>query len=75
VTAGGLIFMGGTPDRMFRALDLKTGKDLWQDQLSAPAMTVPITFKAKGKQFVVVTAAGRGMPPGARPSIIAYALD
>jgi len=75
VTAGGLIFMGGTEDMMFRALDVRTGKDLWQDKLSAPATTVPITFKAKGRQYVVVTAAGRGMLPGTRPSIIAYALD
>jgi quinoprotein glucose dehydrogenase len=75
VTAGGLIFMGGTEDRMFRALNIRTGKDLWQDELGAPATTVPITFKTKGKQYVVVTAAGRGMLPGTKPSIIAYALD
>ena len=29
-TAGGLVFTGGTNDRMFRAFDAKTGKVLWQ---------------------------------------------
>ena len=28
-TGGGLIFAGGTNDRMFRAFDAKTGKILW----------------------------------------------
>jgi quinoprotein glucose dehydrogenase len=75
VTAGGLVFMGGTDDRLFGALDIKTGKELWSDRLSAPATTVPITFRAKGKQYVVVTAAGRGMPAGVKPSLVAYASD
>jgi quinoprotein glucose dehydrogenase len=75
VTAGGLVFMGGTDDMRFQALDIRTGKQLWSDTLDAPATTVPITFRANGKQYVVVTAAGRGMPAGVKPAIVAYALD
>ncbi len=75
VTAGGLIFIGGTEDMQFRALDLRTGRELWHDLLSAPATTVPITYRAKGRQYVVVMAAGHGMAPGVKPAIIAYALD
>ena len=74
VTAGGLIFMGGTDDMEFQAVDIHTGESLWKDQLSAAATAVPITYGAHGKQYVVVTAAGRGMPPGVKPSIVAYAL-
>ena len=29
VTAGGLVFVGATSDRRFRAFDAKTGKELW----------------------------------------------
>ena len=29
-TGGGLLFAGGTNDRMFRAFDAKTGKILWE---------------------------------------------
>ena len=29
-TAGGLVFSGGTNDRMFRAFDAKSGKVLWE---------------------------------------------
>jgi quinoprotein glucose dehydrogenase len=75
VTGGGLVFMAGTDDLQFQALDIHTGKELWRDGLSAPATTVPITFKSGGRQYVVVSAAGRGMTPGAKPSLVAYALD
>ena len=29
-TGGGLVFSGGTNDRMFRAFDAATGKILWE---------------------------------------------
>jgi len=53
VTAGGLIFIGGTSDLMFRAFDEKTGKELWSTQLSNNAVATPMTYQgANGKQFV-----------------------
>lgn len=75
VTAGGLTFMGGTDDRQFVALETRTGRELWRDELAAPATTVPMTYRHAGKQYVVVMAAGRGIAPGVKPSIVAYALE
>jgi quinoprotein glucose dehydrogenase len=60
-TAGGLVFIGATPDRRFRAFDSKTGKELWASKLEYNAQTVPITFRGKnGKQYVAVITAGGG---------------
>ena len=56
VTAGGLIFIGGTLDRHFRALSAATGEELWSTELPASAHALPITYEAGGKQFVVIAA-------------------
>ena len=42
-TAGGVLFIGATPDRRFHAYDSRTGKLLWETRLSAPAEANPIT--------------------------------
>jgi quinoprotein glucose dehydrogenase len=58
-TAGGLVFIGATNDRRFRAFDSRTGKELWTVKLPASAHANPITFLGKnGKQYVAVSAAG-----------------
>jgi glucose dehydrogenase len=58
-TAGGLVFIGATNDRRFRAFDSRTGKELWVTKLAMSAHAVPITFQGKnGKQYVAVVAAG-----------------
>ena len=58
-TAGGLVFIGATNDRTFRAYDARTGEEKWSVELDASAHTTPITFMGKdGKQYVVVTGAG-----------------
>ena len=65
-TAGGLVFIGATNDRRFRAFDTKTGKELWSVELEASAHSTPITYMGKdGKQYVVVIGAG-GTAVGAR---------
>ena len=81
VTAGGLVFIGATDDRRFRAFDSKTGKELWTTTLDHSAQDVPITYQGKdGRQYVAVVAAGAGAPhaPGAKPandeSLITFAL-
>ncbi len=61
ITAGGLIFIGSTPDRQFRAFDLDTGKILWQTKLDAAAHATPSTYSIHGKQYVVTAAAGGSM--------------
>lgn len=60
-TAGGLVFIGATSDRMFRAFDSRTGKQLWSTTLEAPANATPSTYMGlDGKQYVVIYAAGAG---------------
>jgi glucose dehydrogenase len=58
VTAGGLIFTG-TRDRMIRALDVDTGKVLWQTQVAAGIEGIPAVYELNGKQYIVYCAAAR----------------
>jgi len=58
VTAGDLIFVGGTMDSRFHALSAETGQELWSAPLPASAHAQPITYEAGGRQFVVVAAGG-----------------
>ncbi len=58
VTAGGVIFAGGTLDRRFHALSAETGKELWSAELPASAHAQPMTYEIGGKQYVVVAAGG-----------------
>lgn len=76
VTGGGLIFIGAGADSAFRALDLATGAELWADRdLPAPAMAVPMTYRVRGSQYVVVAAGGNGLAGTVQSdAIIAYRL-
>ncbi len=58
-TAGGLAF-GGDWDRHLYAYDAATGKILWQTRLVTSAQGFPITYLAKGKQYVAVPAGTGG---------------
>lgn len=76
VTAGGVLFIGATVfDNQFRAFDKRTGRLLWQDTLPAAGLATPATYRADGRQFVVI-AAGGGKNPKAAPAakLVAYAL-
>jgi quinoprotein glucose dehydrogenase len=58
-TAGGLVFIAATSDSRFRALDSRTGKELWVTRLNANGSANPMTYQAQnGKQYVAVAAAG-----------------
>jgi quinoprotein glucose dehydrogenase len=68
-TAGGLIFIGASNDRRFRAFDSKNGKELWVTKLDYSALSVPITYQGKdGKQYVAVSASGGGAITDPNPS-------
>jgi len=72
-TAGGLVFIGATGDKRFRAFDSKTGKELWEQELGYVATAVPITYQGRsGKQYVAVVAAGSGA--GNNQAVVAFAL-
>ena len=74
VTAGGLLFIAATPDRVIRAFDKKSGDELWQATLPAAGFATPITYAVDGKQYIVIAAGGGklGQPSGS--SYVAYAL-
>lgn len=64
-TAGGLIFIGGTKDKKFRAIDKDTGEVLWETTLPTAGFATPSTYMINGKQYVVIAAGGgRGAKPG-----------
>ncbi len=57
-TAGGLVFIGATNDRRFRAFDSQSGEELWVARLEMSAFAVPMTYQGRdGKQYVAVVAA------------------
>jgi glucose dehydrogenase len=56
-TAGGLVFIGATPDNRFRAIDSKTGNELWVVKIGKNANSNPMTYQGKdGKQYVAIVA-------------------
>lgn len=76
-TQSGLVFVGATNDRRFRAFDAKTGRKLWETTLEASGAATPVTYMGKdGKQYVVL-AAGGGTAIGQKQmsdTLVAYAL-
>ncbi len=78
-TAGGLLFIGATNDKRFRAFDSRTGEELWTAELAMSAHAVPITYRAAdGKQYVAIVAAGATAIDGPyaddAQALVAYAL-
>jgi len=53
-TGGGVVFSGGTNDRMFRAFDAKTGKILWEFPTASGVTGVPVSYQVDGKQYIAV---------------------
>jgi quinoprotein glucose dehydrogenase len=74
VTAGGLLFIAGTPDAKLRAFDKASGALLFEAPLPAAGFATPAIYEADGRQFVVVAAGGGklGRPSGDR--YLAFAL-
>ncbi len=67
VTAGGLVFVGATNDKRFRAFDSATGQQLWEAALKSNANANPMTYRGhSGKQYVAVNAGG---------TIVTYSLS
>ena len=60
VTAGGLVFIGGTMDEKFHAYDKSTGNLLWEHKLDAGGYATPCTYMVNGRQYVVIAAGGGG---------------
>ena len=70
VTAGGLVFIGATNDRRFRAFDARTGKQLWQVDMDGHALAQPVTYLGRnGKQFIAVATGGPSYMGGVGPQV------
>jgi quinoprotein glucose dehydrogenase len=79
VTAGGLVFIGATVDKRFRAFDAQTGEELWSAALPANAHATPATYEGRsGRQYVVVAAGGGGflreLSADLSDTLVAFAL-
>ena len=68
-TGGGLALVGDY-DRTFKAVDVKTGKSLWQTQLSTTVQGYPVSFSVDGKQYIAVTTGLGGGSPENMPNAI-----
>ena len=56
-TAGGLVFVGATNDRRFRAFDARTGAELWAAETPGQVNANPMTYRGRdGKQYVALVA-------------------
>jgi quinoprotein glucose dehydrogenase len=76
MTASGLVFVGASTDRRFRAFDSRSGQQLWEAELEASAHAVPMTFMGKDDRQYVVIAAGGGSFLSSAPGtkIVAFSL-
>jgi quinoprotein glucose dehydrogenase len=77
VTAGGIVFIASTLDPAIYAFDVQTGQQLWRGELPTSARSTPMTYQGpNGKQYVVISAGGHGIP-GAAPLgdyVVAFSL-
>ncbi len=53
-TGGGLVFSGGTQDRLFRAFDASSGKVLWEFPTNSGIVGQPSSFMVDGRQYIAV---------------------
>ena len=60
-TGGGLLFIGTSSDRKFRAYDADTGRVLWSYDLPAATEGVPAVYSVGGRQYVAIAVGGNGL--------------
>jgi quinoprotein glucose dehydrogenase len=59
-TSSGLVFIGATRNKRFRAFDAKSGKELWVTKTGRSSAATPVTYQGKdGKEYVVMASGGR----------------
>ena len=75
ITAGGVVFYSGALDDFIRGYDETSGRKLWQARLPAGGQATPMTYRAGGRQYVVVSAGGHGAAgTDLGDAFVAYAL-
>jgi alcohol dehydrogenase (cytochrome c) len=68
-TAGGVAFVGDR-NQMFKAVDVKTGKILWEQKLATAVQGFPMSFGINGKQYIAVTTGRGGGSPWLVPNTV-----
>ena len=74
VTAGSLLFIAATSDKMIRAFNKRTGQLLWEHQLPASGFATPAVYEKDGKQFLVIACGGGKLGKPSGDSYVAFAL-
>ena len=75
VTGGGLVFIAATMDETLRAFDVENGHELWHWRLPGGGQATPMTYRWKGRQYVVVSAGGHTrLGTKQSDSVMAFAL-
>ena len=75
VTAGGIVFVAAATDDLLKAIDLKTGKVLWQTALPAGGQATPMVYEQDGREYVVLMTGGHHfMKTPIGDQVIAWAL-
>ena len=68
-TAGGVAFAGDR-NQVFRAVDVKTGKELWRTTLATAVQGFPVSYSINGKQYIAVTTGKGGGSPWLVPNTV-----
>jgi len=63
LTTGGNLVFYGTPEGFLKAVDAKTGKELWHFQTGSGVVAPPITWEQNGEQYVAVVSGWGGAVP------------
>lgn len=74
VTAGGLVFIAGTPDKMFRAFNKMNGKLVWSYELPFAAFATPAMYKIGDKQFITVACGGGKLKSTSGDAYVTFAI-
>jgi len=68
-TAGGVAFVGDF-DRRFKAVDVATGKIVWETRLGNTVQGYPVSFSLDGKQYIAVASGLGGGSPQQKPTML-----
>jgi quinoprotein glucose dehydrogenase len=75
VTRGGLVFIAAATDDLIRAIDLRTGKVVWQDKLPGGGQATPMVYEAGGREYLAIMAGGHHfMETPISDALVVYAL-
>jgi quinoprotein glucose dehydrogenase len=75
LTAGGLVFVSGTPDNEIHAFNSDTGEKLWAGKLPFAGSGTPSTYEVNGRQYIVIAATGnRRLDAQLGDAYVAFAL-